>query len=450
MLDPRQYWDGHLSHFDVGPSSASGHHHNHVRSHNDVGLLGSVEPSSVSHPESIQHVVNLPPPFHYSSSSLSSALSSPHTLSNRYAKSTAASSGCYQTGEPCAAPVPIASAPPAANTPAVFDYRAQALVSASQATGHTQDRPHLAYENHVAQRQCDDAHHCAASTPAHPPVLSQHASGYYPPAPHHNERTVQPVHHQLMGDGDHSPSSLSRDLCYPHLTTQSPSLSLVPSGLGPIHDATNSYYEQLGHDLRHFVIPSSPTVSNVHHEYYSSSSPSDLCSSVSPVDTASCHNQYYPSEHAVPAHQDRSSFSRPTTATAEGCGDYYQPQPKGQSQPQLHSLPNESEIKAHRAPMPVVETSPPPVVPHKFYPATSAQPSASVIPSAYAHPRAACVLPKAIGSVAKRGPPVDTSSLNPDDPNPRPAARPRPSVMRKRPDLHAPLRLSSDLPATNE
>jgi hypothetical protein len=41
-------------------------------------------------------------------------------------------------------------------------------------------------------------------------------------------------------------------------------------------------------------------------------------------------------------------------------------------------------------------------------------------------------------------------SPNPDDPNPRPTARSRQSFVRKRADIHAPLRLSSDLPATNE
>ncbi|KAG0703172.1 hypothetical protein DFH29DRAFT_803840 [Suillus ampliporus] len=247
MLDPRQYWNGSPSHFDGAPSPASGQHHNHVRSHNDVGLLGSVEPS-VSHPQSIQHVVNLPPPFHYSSSSLSSALSCPHSLATRYEKSTAAPSGSYQTGETHADPLPIASVPPAANTPAVFDY-------------------------------------------------------------------------------------------------------------GVVLDL---------------------------------------------------------------------------------------------SLPQFHPLPNESELNTHRAPMPVIDADSPPTVSPNFHPVPSAQPSASFTPSTYTHVRTASVIPKAIGSVTKRGPPLDTSSPNPDDPNPRPTARPRPSITRKRADIHTPLRLSSDLPATND
>ncbi|KAG2149685.1 hypothetical protein BD769DRAFT_1343701 [Suillus cothurnatus] len=274
MLNPRQFWGENLSQFDGGPSPASGQQHSHVRSHNDVGLLGSVEPS-VSHPQSIQHVVNLPPPFHYSSSSLSSALSSPHTL--------------------------------------------------------------------------------ATSVP---------------------------------------------------------------------------------------------------REYFPSSSSSDNCSPVSPIDGAirltPC-NQYYPStEHVVPAHQDISSMSRSTTTAPEARGDYYQPQLKGQSQPQFHPLSNEPKLNGHRAPMPAVDTGPPPIVSPNFHPTPSVQRSASINPSTHTHLPTTSVLPKAIGSGAKRGPPQDTSSPNPDDPNPRPTARPRQSFVRKRADIHAPLRLSSDLPATND
>lgn len=450
MLDPRQHWEGNLFRFDLAPSSASGQQHNHVRAHNNVGLLSSIEQSSVSHPESVQHAVNLPPPFHYSSSSLSSALSSPRTFENRYVKSTAASS--YPTGKPCASPLPIAAAPPAANapanTPAVFHCGVERLdpplvntSQSTQATDYAQHGHHASYDNHVAQGQYNDICLSVAPTPAHSPAPAQHTSEYYSSASHHDESKIQPVHHQLINDGA-SPSKLSLDPCYSHPTvSQGPSIPLVPSGLGPIHEAGNYYaahrHQQLERDLRHFAMSSSDSP---HSEYYTSPSSSDLCSPVSPVDAAS-HNQYYrPSEHAVLAHQDISSLSRP--ATPEGCRDYYLP--KGQLAPKFRSLLNESELEHHRASMPVVETCLPTSVPRNFYLVSSTQLSASVTPpSTYE-------LPRAIGSTAKRGPPPDASSPDPDDPNPRPAARPRTSVARKRPDLHAPLRLSSDLPATNE
>ncbi|KAG1757264.1 hypothetical protein EDB19DRAFT_1622844 [Suillus lakei] len=208
MLNPRQYWDGNLSHFDGGPSPASGQQHSNVRSHNDVGLLGSVEPS-VSHPQSIQHVVNLPPPFHYSSSSLSSALFSPPTLATSYEKSTAAPSGSYQTGETHAAPHSIASVPPAVNAPAVFDYGVvldPSLVDATRATDYAAgQRP--VYEDHVAQHQYNEIQRSVAPTPGH---------------------------HQLIRDEKTSPSQLSRDSCYPHPTaSQGPSASLDTSSPDP-------------------------------------------------------------------------------------------------------------------------------------------------------------------------------------------------------------------------
>ncbi|KAG1885583.1 hypothetical protein F4604DRAFT_1573318 [Suillus subluteus] len=212
MLNPRQYWGENLSQFDGGPTSpASGLQHGHVRSHNDVGLLGSVEPSS------IQHVVNLPPPFHYSSSSLSSALSSPHTLPTRYDKSTAAPSGSYQTGEIHAVPHPIASAPPADNAPAIFDYRAT-----DYAAGH---RP--VYEDHVTQHQYNEIQRSVAPTPSHTPVPAQRASEYYSPVPHHNE-----CHHQLIRDEETSPSHLSQDSCYP-TASQGSSAALDTSSPNP-------------------------------------------------------------------------------------------------------------------------------------------------------------------------------------------------------------------------
>ena len=458
MLDPRQYWEENLSRFDLASSSAPGQQHNHARAHNNVELLGSAEQSSVSHPESAQHAVNLPPPFHYSSSSLSSALSSPHTFGNMYVKSTAASS--YQTGKHGAAPLPSAPAPPAtnapANTPAVFhcgvEHLDPPLVNTSQstqATDYTQHGHHASYENHVAQGQYNDICLSVAPTPAHSPVPAQHTSEYYSP-PSHDESSVQSVHHQLISDGA-SPSKLSLDPRYSHPTvSQGPSISLAPSGLGPIHETGNYYaahrHQQLEHDLRHFAMSSSdsPTTPTVHSEYYASPSSSNLCSPVSPVDAAPHpHNQYYrPSEHAVLAHQDIGSLSRPATTTPEGCRDYYLP--KGQPPPKFRSLLNESELEPHRTSMPVVETCLPTGVPRNLYLVSSTQPSESVTPpSTYE-------LPGAIGSAAKRGPPPDDSSPNPDDPNPRPAARPRTSIARKRPDLHAPLRLSSDLPATNE
>ncbi|KAG2156524.1 uncharacterized protein EDB93DRAFT_1079460 [Suillus bovinus] len=190
MLNPRQYWGENLSQFDGGPSLASGQQHSHVRSHNDVGLLGSVE-TSVSHPQSIQHVDNLPPPFHYSSSSLSSALSSPHTLAMRYDKSTAAPSGSYQMGETHAVPHPITSVPPADNATAVFDYGVvldPSLVNATRVTdyavGH---RP--VYEDHVAKHQYNEIQRSLAPTPvpSHTPVPPQRASEYYSPVPRHND-----------------------------------------------------------------------------------------------------------------------------------------------------------------------------------------------------------------------------------------------------------------------
>lgn len=451
MPNPRQYWGENLSQLDGGPSPASGQQHSHVRSHNDVGLLGSVEPS-VSHSQSIQHVVNLPPPFHYSSSSLSSALSSPHTLATRYEKSTAAPSGPYQTGEVPAAPHPITSAPPADNASAVFDYGVvldPSIVNATRTTNYTVGHRSV-YEDHVAQYNEIQRSVAPTPVPSHIPVPPQRASEYYSPAPHHNE-----CHHQLIRDGETSPPQLSRDSRYP-TTSQGPSAALVPTALGLPHEATDSYYvahrQQLEH-VQHVVMssPDSSSVCSVSHEYFPSSSSSDHCSPVSSVDGAlhqtPC-NQYYPSpEHVVPAHQDISSISRPTTTAPEARGDYYQLQLKGQLQPQFHPLSNEPKLNGHCAPMSVTDTGPPTVSPN-FHPAPSAQCSASISPSPYVHLRTTS--PKTIGSGAKRGPPQDTSSVNPDDPNPRPTARQRQSFVRKRADIHAPLRLSSDLPATND
>ncbi|KAG2155483.1 hypothetical protein DEU56DRAFT_724964 [Suillus clintonianus] len=299
-----------------------------------------VEPSSVSHPQSIQHVVNLPPPFHYSSSSLSSALSSPHTLATRYEKSTAAPSGAYQTGETHAAPHSIASVPPADNTPAVFDYGVvldPSLVNATQATDYAAGhRP--VYEDNVAQRHYNDIQRSVVPTPvpSHTPVPTQRTSEYYSSSPRHNE-----CHHQLIRDGETSPSQLSLDSCYPHPTaSQGASVSLVPSALGLTHEATDNYYvahphQQLEHDVQHFVMssPDSSSVCSVHREYFPSSSSSDI-PSIKPY--ACGHESCWPatsaisracyttsrglSDHNKSAHPEDSGGERPYRCGLDGCG----------------------------------------------------------------------------------------------------------------------------------
>ncbi|KAG2117932.1 uncharacterized protein F5147DRAFT_566041 [Suillus discolor] len=311
--------------------------------------------------------------------------------------------GPYQTGEIHAVPHPITSVPPADNTSAVFDYGVvldPSLVNATRTTDYTVGhRP--VYEDHVAQYNEIQRSVAPTPVPSHIPVPPQRASEYYSPAPHHNE-----CHHQLIRDGETSPSQLSRDSRYP-TTSQGPSAALVPTALGLPHEATDSYYvahrQQLEH-VQHVVMssPDSSSVCSVSHEYFPSSSSSDHCSPVSPVDGAlhqtPC-NQYYPSpEHVVPAHQDISSISRPTTTAPEARGDYYQPQFKGQLQPQFHPLSNEPKLNGHCAPMSVADTGPPTVSPN-FHSAPSAQCSASISPSAYVHLRTAS--PKTIGSVTQ-------------------------------------------------
>jgi hypothetical protein len=262
----------------------------------------------------------------------------------------------------------------------------------------------------------------------------------------------------LIRDGEVSASQLSQDSCYP-AASQGSSAALVPTALSQTHEAPDSYYvahhrQQFEHDVQHFVMssPDSSSVCSVPREYFPSSSSSDNCSPVSPIDGAlrqtPCNQYYPPSEHVVSAHQDLSSMSRSTTTAPEARGDYHQPQLKGQLQPQFHSLLNEPKLNGHRVPMPVTDTGPPPTVSPNFRPAPSAQRSASIGSPTYTHLRTTSVVPMAMG--AKRGPPQDNSSPNPDDPNPRPTARSRQSFVRKRADIHAPLRLSSDLPATNE
>ncbi|KAG1787838.1 uncharacterized protein HD556DRAFT_1246130 [Suillus plorans] len=323
MLNPRQYWGENLSQLDGRPSPASGQQHSHVRSHNDVGLLGSVEPS-VSHSQSIQHVVNLPPPFHYSSSSLSSALSSPHTLATRYEKSTAAPSGPYQTGEIHAVPHPITSAPPADNASAVFDYGVvldPSIVNATRTTDYTVGhRP--VYEDHVAQYSEIQRSVAPTPVPSHIPVPPQRASEYYSPAPHHNE-----CHHQLIRDGETSPSQLSRDSRYP-TTSQGPSAALVPTALGLPHEATDSYYvahrQQLEH-VQHVVMssPDSSSVCSVSHD------PSikpyacghETCWPVAAASSLACYTTSRGlSDHNKSSHPEDSGGERPYRCGLDGCG----------------------------------------------------------------------------------------------------------------------------------
>ncbi|KAG9314619.1 hypothetical protein JVU11DRAFT_5423 [Chiua virens] len=139
MIEPSPYWDDSLSRVDSAPSA------NHSTSPNPVDVLANSQPSSV---QLVSQLADYSAPFHYSSSSLSSALSSPqHALQYEKGAESTASNGRQSLV------LPTASVPPDSSSVAVFapfDYESSSSTCALS-VGSTSPAPQPPY--------AEDMHH---------------------------------------------------------------------------------------------------------------------------------------------------------------------------------------------------------------------------------------------------------------------------------------------------
>ncbi|KIJ68706.1 hypothetical protein HYDPIDRAFT_24960 [Hydnomerulius pinastri MD-312] len=458
MIGSTPYWDPLLSQEDAPPSaSLSGPHLSHVRSRNGVDLVGE-PPPAMRHAQSIPQVGDFPAPtFHYSSSSLSSALSSPHLHGARYEKSTAATA-CIERQSQFGA---TESVPPDSTAAAVFVHFASSssanLPSSSTSpvplpANYSQDvhrRP--MYED--CSRQFDQLQRSVPhmSVPIHTPApVHPVRADYYSAPVGHEERSLS--HAAMMNrrqSAARSNSLRARGFTGAYFTPSQDSeqqgshvSSPMPSGLaGPVLGRSEVYYQlppqpQLDVNVDHVLLPASDplSLSKPHSGYHYSPHQHDSprARALETPHGQEHHGEYYDA-HVQSAQRDVHPLSRPPTTAP----------------PEAHYLPQQSDHVVHHTPAstPQPEPGPSRETADQYYASPSVQSSQLV--------HRTSILPKAMGGVpyVKRPLPLGGSSTNPDELNSslsRPASRQRaqPNVPRKRPDTQAPLRLSSDLPAT--
>ncbi|KAI9572691.1 hypothetical protein HD554DRAFT_2014921 [Boletus coccyginus] len=141
MIDPEPYWDDPLAHLDAPPSAPSS---THPTSRKSV----DVTPPPVQHAQLISQLIDYPAPFHYSSSSLSSALSPQHAAHYEKDADATASNGRQSLLLPTA-PVPSDATSTAVFAP--FDYDSSSSSTCALSVGSTSPAPQATYAEDMHQ-----------------------------------------------------------------------------------------------------------------------------------------------------------------------------------------------------------------------------------------------------------------------------------------------------------
>ncbi|KAF9229618.1 hypothetical protein BS17DRAFT_771690 [Gyrodon lividus] len=449
MSDSALYWSDQLSQDDTASSATlSGPHLSHVRSRNGAELLGE-PPPAMRHAQSIPQVVNHPAPFHYSSSSLSLALS-PHRHAVQYEKGTAVTA-CI---EPQSQVVTIASVPPDNVSTAVFphfDYGSassrtnpsSSMSPVSQVVDYTRDMHQSAvYQN--CRSQFDQLQrgvpHIAipihTPSPVHPVRVDHHSASVrqekcslsQTALANRRQSVSQSNSFRALGSADpyFAPSQI------PEQQGSNISSSMSPALVGSVLDRSDAYYHtspqsQLDVSIQHALLPRSDPLSlsesrpGYHHVHQHDAPRARVVEMADGQE----HRDEYHHAHVLPAQRYVHTLSRPPTTAP----------------PETHYLPQRSD---HRSPT----TTP------QLEPGSARKTLDQYYASSSQFVHRTPTVPKMMGAPYVKGPlPLEGSTTDPDDPNSSTFCvvsrqRARSVLPRKRPDAQAPLRLSSDLQAT--
>ncbi|KAF8446231.1 hypothetical protein L210DRAFT_3642485 [Boletus edulis BED1] len=431
MIDPSPYWDDPLSQIDASPSS-------HPTSRNSVDVLGDTPPGQHAQLQ----LVDYPVPFHYSSSSLSSALSSPqHAL--RYEKDTdvTASNGRQSLL------LPTASVPPDSTSTAVFapfDYEsspstcALSVSSTSPApysddmhqTDIYSDRPHQFHQLHRSASHTAIPVHASSAHPVqvdHYTVAHEECSLSHAALPTRHQPTPQTSSLCAPSSADsYFATSRLPEQQASHVSSSITSVSLL--------DKPDTYYHaspepQLDVNVQHSLIPSpdplSLSESRPGYHYVHQRLPSRA----RVVETMHGQEQRgeYHYNHVQPeqSHRGHPSSRPPTT-----------------SPPDSRYAPHQLERSVNTPAQP--EAGPSRTTPDHYYTSNSLHASQLVQRSTASH--------RSVGMPYTKRLSLDSLPTNTDD-NDTHSCRPIPrqkigTASSKRSDTQTPLRLSSDLQAT--
>lgn len=443
MIEPPPYWDDSLSRVDPRSSAPPS---SHAPSRNSVDVLG--DPARpVQHAQLIPQLVDYTAPFHYSSSSLSSALSSSqHAVRYENDAEAMASNGRQS-------PVlPTASVPPDNTSTAVFapfDYESSSSTCAVSVSS-TSPTPQATYTEDMQQsniyNDCPHQFHqlqrsvphttIPVHTSAHPVQVDHYTAsiGHEDCSLSHAALTTR---HQPTPQSSSLRASSSADSYFAtsqlpeqqasHMSSSMTSVSLL--------DKPDTYYHaspepQLDVNAQHTLLPApdplSLSESRPSYHYAHQRDPS-RARVVETMHGQEQHGEYH--HNHVQPDQSRHSHqsSRPLTT------------PSSETRYALQQ-PERRNVNTFTQP----EASSSCATPDHYYTVNSSQ----LVQRSTASPRS-------IGMPYSKRPALDRSSTNPDDHRPQsfhavPKQKNGGSVSRKRPNSQVPLRLSSDLQATPE
>ncbi|KAF8559370.1 hypothetical protein OG21DRAFT_1503273 [Imleria badia] len=371
---------------------------------------------------SSRNSVDYPAPFHYASSSLSSALASPHHAI-RYEKDADA------TGRQSLL-LPSTSVPPDSTPAAVyapFDYDSSTSTCALSVSS-TSPAPQATYtkDMHQYNDRPHQFHQLQRSVPAHAPSAHPVQVDHYTASVAHEEPSLSHAamasRHQPTPQSSSLRAPSSADSYFPeqqaiHVSSSMTSVSLL--------DKPDTYYHaspepQLDVNPQHSLLPSPDPLSlsesgpGYHYAHQRGPSRARVMEAIHGQEQ---HVKYHPNHVQLEQSRHGLQPSRPSTTTP----------------PDTRYAPTQPEAGPSRT------TS------DHYYSSEPLHASQLV--------RRSTALPRSVGTPYTKRPSSDSLSTNAEDHDPHPF-RPIPrqkmgaSQASKRPDAQAPLRLSSDLQAT--
>lgn len=397
------------------------------------------------HPQLIPQLVDYPAPFHYASSSLSSALASPQRAI-RYEKDADATASRGRQS----LLLPSTSVPPDSTSAAVFapfDYDSSSSTCALSVSS-TSPAPQATYakdmhQNNIYNDRPHQFHQLQRSVPHTAIPVHAHSAhpvqvDHYTASVAHEERSLS---HAALSSR-HQPTPQSSSLCAPSsadsyfATSQLPEqqASHVSSSMTSVSllDKSDTYYHpssdpQLDVNAQHPLLlspdPLSLSESRPGYHYAHQRGPS-RARVVETIHGQEQHGEYHPNHVQLEQSRHGLPLSRPSTTSPPDTRYALHPSERPPTQPEAG----------------------PSRTTHDHYYASNPLHASQLV-------RRSTGPPRSVGMPYIKRPSSDSLSTNTEDHDPhsfRPIPRQKMGASGKRPDPQAPLRLSSDLQATPE
>lgn len=436
MIDPEPYWDDPLAHLDAPPSAPSS---THPSSRKSV----DVTPPPVQHAQLISQLIDYPAPFHYSSSSLSSALSPQHAAHYEKDADATASNGRQSLLLPTA-PVPSDTTSTAVFAP--FDYDSSSSSTCALSVGSTSPAPQATYAEDMHQTNIfnNPPHqfHQLQRTVPHT-AIQVHSPSVHPV---HVDHYTAPVAHEecsLALTARHQPTPQSTSLRAPSAadsyfaSSQLPDQQAnhVPSPMTSVSllDKPGTYYHtspesQLDVNVQHTLLHSSDPLSLSESRpgyHYAHQRDHSRARVVETMHGREQHAEYH-HNHVQPDHTRRSHQLSRTPIASTSDTRYALQHPERRNV----NTPIQPEAGTSRS------------TPDYYY--------ASNVSHASQLVRRSTASPRSVGVPYTKRPSLDNEDHPPQSFRPIPRQKIGAASSTKRADPHAPLRLSSDLQATPE